>query len=80
MRFIVAFLWVLAPLALWGMIQLWGTPHVAVSYTFHDNGRRYDPLAPRHYITCTWIGISGAFTLPAERGRCPWVRLLKARP
>ena len=77
MRFIAAFFWVLVPLLLWGAVHLWGTPYLALSYTFYDNGRRYDPMAPRTYISCTWYGLGGTVTLPAKRGHCPWVRLLK---
>ena len=80
MKIAALFLWLLVPLGLWGAIWFYGTPHVAVSYTFHDNGRPYDPLAHRDYVTCTWVGWEGMFTLPAEHSDCPWVRFFRAGP
>lgn len=80
MKLLALFAWLLVPLSLWLAITIWGTPHLAVSYRFMDNGRVYDPFAPRHYITCDWWGLSGVVTLPAEHRHCPWVRFLKVMP
>lgn len=71
------FLWVLSPLALFGVVAAFGTPHVIAGYTFIDNGRKYDPFAERYYLTCTFWGATGAHKLPARGGQCPWVRMLK---
>lgn len=70
-------LWLLVPLLLWGVVLIWGAPHLVVSYRFHDNGSPYNTRIPRDYISCTWIGVSGVITLPAEYGHCPWFRLIK---
>lgn len=77
MRYIVLLFWLLVPLGLWGAINIWGAPHVALSYRFIDNGRPYDPRAPRVYISCDYLGVHGWHTTPALDGRCPWVRFLK---
>lgn len=50
-------------------------PHVIWEYKFYDNGDRYNPRAERDYITCTYIGPHGEFTVPAHFGKCPWVRM-----
>lgn len=80
MKLLALFAWLLVPLGLWLAITIWGTPYLALTYRFYDNGRVYDPLAPRHYITCDWWGLSGVVTLPAENAHCPWVRFLKVAP
>lgn len=78
MKIAAAFLWLIVPLGVWLAIALWGTPHIALSYTFRDNGDRYNPFAERHYISCTYYGWTGARTVDASVGRCPWVRAFKA--
>ena len=71
-------LWLLLPLAAYGVTLVWGTPHLIVSYTFYDNGRPYDPFADRHYTSCTFVGLTGrSVTTPADFGRCGWVRFFK---
>lgn len=52
-------------------------PHMIWEYTFLDNGDQYNPYAERTYLTCTYIGPYGPITLPAEDGRCPWLRMLR---
>lgn len=49
-------------------------PHVLWQYTFRDNGDQYNPRAERHYLTCTYVGPHGAFTVQAEFGRCAWLK------
>ena len=77
MRVAALFLWLLVPLGLWAAVTLWGTPHVAWSYRFHDNGDRWNPRAERHYIDCTYLGWTGARHVWAENGRCPWIRFFQ---
>ncbi|QBF32346.1 hypothetical protein [Thalassococcus sp. S3] len=77
MKALLLFLWIIPPLAVWIFVVLFGTPHIALSYSFLDNGKRYDPLAERHYITCTYYGWAGARRVDAEAGHCPWLRLFK---
>lgn len=54
-----------------------GLPHVIVSYTFLDIGDQFNPLAERTHLTCTFAGPYGAFKVPAEDGRCSWVRMFR---
>jgi hypothetical protein len=77
MKLVSLFLWLLMPLGLWIAVSLYGAPHLVVSYRFHDNGSPYNLRIARHYISCTWVGLSGVITLPAQEGHCPWVRLIK---
>lgn len=74
MKYAALFIWLLVPLGVWLGITLYGTPHVVLSYTFYDNGRRYDPTAPRVYISCDYLGWYGWRSVPAWNGDCPWVR------
>ena len=78
MKIAALFLWIAIPVSLWAIYVIWGTPHVTLTYRFYDNGARYDPLAHRHYIDCTYYGIAGTFTIDADDGTCPWVRFFKA--
>lgn len=66
------------PTLLWLVGYMWGKPHMVWTYRFHDNGAPYDPRVERHYIDCTYIGWNRTVTVPAQDGRCPWFRLLKA--
>lgn len=78
MKFIVLFAWMLVPLGLWTGYSLNGTPHIALTYQFRDNGDIYNPRASRHYFNCTYYGIEGPITMPAQNGTCPWIRFFKA--
>ncbi len=78
MKLAALFLWLAIPLGLWAVFTFWGTPHVALTWRFHDNGARYDSLARRHYIDCTYYGLAGTFTVHADQGACPWIRFFKA--
>lgn len=78
MKYAAIFLWVLVPLGLWIGVTVWGTPHIALSYRFLNNGDRYNPRAERHYVDCTYYGYAGAITIGADNGACPWIRFFKA--
>ena len=78
MRHIGLFGWLVAPAAIWAILVLWGSPHIALTYRFLDNGDRYNPRAERIYIDCTYYGYLGAITFPAKFGSCPWIRFIKA--
>lgn len=78
MKHLSLFLWLIVPVGLWLVIALFGTPHLVVSYRFQDNGRIYDPFAPRIYTSCDYLGVNGWVTVHARHGKCPWLRLFKA--
>ena len=78
MKLASLFAWILVPAALWAVFVLWGSPHLALSYRFLDNGDRWNPLATRYYVDCTYYGALGAITVPADLGTCPWVRFFAA--
>lgn len=73
MKVAVFLLWLLFPLSVWGVLTIWGTPHVALSWTFQTSSSRYDPLADRYYLTCTYYGWTGAHRVPAHGSNCPWL-------
>lgn len=77
MRYIALFAWLLVPLALWGSVTFWGTPHLVISYSFLDNGDRYNPVAERHYVSCTYLSWSGQRSVHALDGKCPWLRAFR---
>lgn len=77
MRFAAMFVWIVLPVAGYIAYATWGAPHFAWSYRFEDNGDPYNPLAERHYLDCTFIGPYGGFTVPAESGRCSWIKFFK---
>lgn len=68
------FVWIIIPTALWLTYQLAGVPHVIWSYSWIDQGQGMDPFAERTYTRCRFIGPYGQFELPAQHGRCGWVR------
>lgn len=67
--------WIVVPIAVVGIYQLYGLPHPIWSYEFHGT---HGDFASRHYTSCTFIGPYGAFTVPATDGRCGWVLFRKA--
>ncbi|MDF1803191.1 hypothetical protein [Thalassovita sp.] len=71
------FVWVIVPACLWLTYQMTGLPHVIASYSWVDEGRGMDPFAQRYYTRCRFIGPYGQFELPAQHGRCGWVRFIK---
>jgi hypothetical protein len=77
MRYAALFLWLAVPLGVWSVYVGWGTPHAIWEYQFLDNGNPNDPLAPRFYTSCTFIGWTGVVRVPAEAGKCAWVRFFK---
>lgn len=77
LKVLVFLIWLMIPLGLWLAVVTWGTPYLVLSYRFHDNGRPYDPMTPRVYISCDYLGLDGWITVPAQRGACPWVRFFK---
>ena len=73
----VYFIWIVVPIALYLAFLLFGLPHMALSYTFRDNGQGYDPFAYRWYLTCTYEGPYGSRKIYAANGKCPWFRFYK---
>ena len=71
------FAWVIVPLVVWFAYGGIGLPHAIWSYSWIDEGQGMDPFAHRTYTHCRFVGPYGAFDLPAEHGRCGWVRFFK---
>ncbi len=44
----------------------------------YSGGRGYAGLSDRHYTRCTYGGLKGIVTVPAQAGRCGWFRLTSA--
>ena len=78
LRYLSLAAWMAALLSAFGVYSVYGLPHVIFEYSFRDNGHPYDVSVTRHYLTCTFIGPYGAFAVPAEAGRCGWVRFFQA--
>ncbi len=70
------FAWVIVPASMFTYQEI-GLPHVIGSYAWFDEGQGMDPFAQRHYTRCRFIGPYGHFELPAQHGRCGWVRFIK---
>lgn len=79
LKYLSLLLWLVGAGALYGVYVTKGLPHVIWSYTFQDNGDRFNPYAKRHYLSCTFLGPFGAFRVPATNGRCGWVRFFRER-
>lgn len=64
------FVWIAGVLAGIAAYQLYGLPHVIWSYSFRggENG-----FASRWYVSCTFTGPHGVFTVPATDGECGWI-------
>lgn len=77
MKWIACFAWVLVPLGLWIAVTLYGSPHVIGTYQYVGTGQRYTPFAERRQISCTYYGWTGARTVRAIDGRCPWVQFFR---
>lgn len=66
--------WIVVPLALIAAYAVLGLPHVRWMHIFRDDGQGYDPLAPRHYLSCTFFGPFGRFKIDhPEDGKCAWI-------
>ena len=77
MKIAALFLWLAIPLAGYVTYATKGLPHFPWSYTFVDNGDANNPFADRYYLTCTFFGWYGTFTVDAEYGRCGWFYFFK---
>ncbi len=64
--------------ALYGVYLAYGLPHGIWSYAFIDQGQGHSPFAHRYYTRRHFIGPYGGFTVPAQGGRCGWVKFFKA--
>ena len=80
MRYAALLLWLALPIGLWLTVVVWGTPHIALTYRFLDNGEPHNPRAARYYVDCTYYGVAGAITVNAANGACPWIRFLPSGP
>lgn len=69
------FLWIAGAAALYGLYATKGLPHVIFSYTFLDNGDRFNPYAKRHYTSCSFAGPYSSNL--AMKINVPWRRLSK---
>ncbi|MCV6600976.1 MAG: hypothetical protein OIF54_05340, partial [Cohaesibacter sp.] len=71
MRFLRFFGWALFPLALFLVFLMVGLPHLSVRYSWRDEGQGYDPFARRYYVSCTYWGPYGTFTINyPQNGKC----------
>lgn len=77
MRLVTLFIWIVLPIAAYATYAIHGLPHAIWSYRYQSPGGTRDPLAERYYLDCTFTGPYGAFTVPAENGRCGWFRFFK---
>ena len=77
MRMAALMIWIVVPIAAYAVYGIYGLPHAIWSYRFETTGGSRDPLAGRRYIDCTFVGPWGVFTVPADGGRCGWVRFFK---
>ena len=78
MKIAALFLWLIVPLGGYAIYTSYGTPHVIWEYSFRDNGARYDPFAPKHYTSCTYLGWGlRTMRVPDKGGSCPLVRFFK---
>ena len=77
MRIAAMLLWLIVPVVGYVAYQSWGSPHVLYAYQMLDNGDRYDLTSPRHYTSCSYIGLRWQdVTVPARNGRCPFIRAI----
>ena len=71
--------WVIVPATLYVAYALFGLPHFIWQYTWLDEGHGFDPLAPRHYVSCTFAGPYGQFRIDHPRdGKCAWIIFRKS--
>lgn len=68
-------LWIVGPLAVYGAYHTWGLPHAIWAYSYVGGS----DFSDRRYITCTFTGPYGEFTVPASNGKCGWV-LFRKKP
>lgn len=66
--------WVPAFAVLFALGALATRTQVIFAYEY-SGGRGYAGLADRHYHRCTYVGLPGITTVPAQAGRCAWLRL-----
>lgn len=69
--------WTVPLAVLWFTYQTVGLPHAIWSYTWMDNGHGMSLSVPRVYVRCRFIGPFGEFDVPADGGKCAWVRFFK---
>jgi hypothetical protein len=68
------FVWMLAALAGWAAYEHSGLPHIIWTYSYRGGETSF---SSRYYTRCTFVGPYGAFTVPAERGRCAWIAFFR---
>lgn len=75
------FVWLVVPLALYGGFRLYGLPHVIWNYEYESaSGRSRWDFEGRRYVSCTFIGPYGTFTVSADHGQwCGVVAFFHAR-
>lgn len=78
LRYGTALCGLLVPVLVIASFLFVGTPHLALQYTFLDNGDEWNVATPRHYTSCTYYGWTGSHRIAARGGDCPWVRFLRS--
>ena len=69
------FIWLIVPVAVFGLAQTKGLPHMRWSYRYIDQG----VSAPRYYTECTYIGLNGVFVVSPLGGHCGFIKLFRAK-
>lgn len=79
MKYLRFFRWLVVPVFCVAAYLVLGLPHVRSSYTWRDDGQGYDPMAPRFYTRCSFVGPYGRFTIYHPRnGECAWIIFRKS--
>lgn len=64
------FAWMVVPFVIYGGYHLFGLPHVIWTYQYESaSGTSPWDFEGRQYISCTFVGPYGAFTVPADQGQ-----------
>ena len=65
------FAWVPVFALLVGVGVIASQTQVIFAYEY-SGGQGYAGLHDRHYTRCTFVGLKGSVTVPAQAGRCAW--------
>ncbi len=72
------FVWIIVPAILFGIYQLYGLPHMLLTYSWQDNGLGYSgPISARQFTRCSYVGPSGWKTIYPANGSCGLIRFFK---
>jgi hypothetical protein len=66
------FYWLIVPLVIYFVIQIYGAPHFRWSYRYLDNGA----YGARYYTECQYVGFGGVQVITPFNGQCKFLALL----